>query len=91
MRYLEDHYRSRPDNFFAHADVRSGDGNEQELRDCLVCSLNPQNKREADLDLNFVAGKRNLTVYFQFQDFKCVDQAIVNLSGYVVGGGRTNL
>ena len=63
-----------------------GDGVEQELRTLLVCSLNTKDKHEADLDLNFVAGKRDITIYFQSGDSKCVIGAKVNLSGYVVGG-----
>ena len=86
MQYLE--VRSRPDNLFGTGiPLLDGDGVEQELRTCLVCSLNTKDRRENDLDLNFVAGNRNISIYFQSGESNLsVIGAIVNLSGYVVDG-----
>ena len=60
MQYLE--VRSRPDNLFGTGiPLLDGDGVEQELR---TLTLNTKDKREADLDLNFVGEKRNISIYF---------------------------
>jgi hypothetical protein len=66
-------------------EVRPPPDDFDKIHTCIVCSLNTQDKREADLDLNFVAGKRDISIYFQNNDSNCVVLS-VNLSGYVVGG-----